>query len=69
MPVKDLSKLVHEMNTLNMAFMVNLSGFRGLYLKKSLANVRENAPNRFGLFLNVDFGLIDVLILLSKMKN
>ena len=59
MPIKDLSKLVHEMDALNMAFMVNLSGFRGLYLKKSLANIHDNAPTRFGLFLNVDFELID----------
>ena len=59
MPVKDLSKLVHEMDALNMAFMVNLSGFRGLYLKKSLVNIHDNAPTRFGLFLNIDFELID----------
>ena len=39
--------------------MINLSGFRGLYLRKSLENIRENAPNRFGLFLNVDFEAID----------
>ena len=59
MPVKDLSKMVHEMNTLNMAFIVNLSGFRVLYLKKSLANIHDNVPIRFGLFLNVNFELID----------
>jgi len=59
MPVKDLSKLVTEMDSLNMAFMVNLSGFRGLYLRKSLENIKENAPTRFGLFLNIDFETID----------
>ncbi len=59
MPIKDLSKLVIEMESLNMAFMINLSGFRGLYLRKSLENIRENAPTRFGLFLNVDFETID----------
>lgn len=59
MPVKDLSKLVTEMDSLNMAFMVNLSGFRGLYLRKSLENIEENAPTRFGLFLNIDFETID----------
>jgi hypothetical protein len=59
MPVKDLSKLVNEMDSLNMAFMVNLSGFRGLYLRKSLENIEENAPTRFGLFLNIDFETID----------
>ena len=59
MPVKDLKKLTAEMDSLNMGFMINLSGFRGLYLRKSLENIRENAPNRFGLFLNVDFEAID----------
>ena len=66
MPVKDLSKLVTEMDSLNMAFMINLSGFRGLYLRKSLENIRENAPTRFGLFLNVDFETIDDLDFAEK---
>ena len=59
MPLKDLSKLVEEMDSLNMGFMVNLSGFRGLYLEKSLKNIKENAPTRFGLFLNIDFEKLD----------
>ena len=59
MPLKNLNKLVTEMDSLNMGFMINLSGFRGLYLKKSLENIKENAPNRFGLFLNIDFEAID----------
>ena len=59
MPIKDLSKLVAEMDSLNMAFMVNLSGFRGMYLSQSLKNINENAPTRFGLFLNIDFEKID----------
>ena len=59
MPVKNLDKLVAEMDQLNMGFMINLSGFRGLYLRKSLENIRENAPRRFGLFLNIDFEDID----------
>ena len=59
MPVKDLSKLTAEMDSMNMAFMVNLSGFRGLYLYKSLQNVQENAPTRFGLFVNLDWEKID----------
>ena len=59
MPVKNLNKLVAEMDQLNMGFMINLSGFRGLYLRKSLKNIRENAPRRFGLFLNIDFEDID----------
>ena len=59
MPVKNLAKLVAEMDSMNMGFMINLSGFRGLYLRKSLENIRENAPNRFGLFLNINFEAID----------
>jgi len=59
MPVKNLNKLVAEMDQLNIGFMINLSGFRGLYLRKSLENIRENAPRRFGLFLNIDFEDID----------
>jgi len=59
MPVKNLAKLVNEMDSLNMGFMINLSGFRGLYLSKSLENIRANAPLRFGLFLNIDFETID----------
>ena len=59
MPLKNLSKLTAEMDSLNMAFMINLSGFRGLYLKQSLKNVKENAPTRFGLFVNIDFETID----------
>ncbi len=59
MPVKDLTALVTEMDRLNMAYMVNLSGFRGFYLEQSLKNIRENAPTRFGLFLNINFEAID----------
>ncbi|MDG2371729.1 MAG: amidohydrolase family protein [Flavobacteriaceae bacterium] len=59
MPIKNLDNLVFEMDSLNMAFMVNLSGFRGLYLKKSLDNINETAPTRFGLFVNIDFEKID----------
>jgi len=59
MPLKDLSILTAEMDSLNMAFMLNLSGFRGLYLAKCLENVKENAPTRFGLFVNLDWEKID----------
>lgn len=59
MPLKNLSALVNEMDSLNMGFMINLSGFRGLYLRQSLKNIQQNAPNRFGLFLNIDFEAID----------
>lgn len=59
MPVQDLDKLVAEMDSLNMAVMVNLSGFRGKYLEWSLDNVHENHPDRFVIFLNIDFEKLD----------
>ena len=59
MPINNLPKLVSEMDSLNMGFMINLSGFRGLYLQKSLENIKKNAPTRFGLFINIDFENID----------
>lgn len=64
---QDLSELVAEMDKLNMAILVNLSGrgFRrsagGLghegsaYLKRAIDNGRGNAPGRFAVFTNVDF--------------
>ncbi len=59
MPVQDLDKLVAEMDSLNMGVMVNLSGFRGKYLEWTLGNVNENHPNRFVIFLNIDFEKLD----------
>jgi len=70
MPVKNLSKLVNEMDSLNMGYLINLSGsgfgvFSGkqglmdLNLTKSLENVNENYPDRFGVFLNLDLAKID----------
>ena len=59
MPVNDLTTLTAEMDSINMAFMINLSGFRGLYLQQCLKNVKETAPNRFGLFVNLDWEKID----------
>ena len=70
MPLSDLSGLVEEMDSLNMGYMINLSGsgfatFSGnqslmdLNLSKSLDNVKENFPNRFGIFVNLDLNKID----------
>jgi predicted TIM-barrel fold metal-dependent hydrolase len=59
MPIQDLDKLVVEMDSLNMGVMVNLSGFRGKVLEWSLDNVNENYPNRFALFLNINFENLD----------
>jgi predicted TIM-barrel fold metal-dependent hydrolase len=67
MPVKDLDKLVSEMDEINMGFIVNLSGSgfgpqsaKDLYFDKSTQNIRENQPRRIGLFVNVDFNSVDV---------
>jgi predicted TIM-barrel fold metal-dependent hydrolase len=59
MPVQNLDKLVKDMDDLNMAVMVNLSGFRGKYLEWSLDNVNEKYNNRFVLFMNIDFEQLD----------
>ncbi|MEN2284122.1 amidohydrolase family protein [Algoriphagus sp. SE2] len=59
MPVQDLEKLIVEMDSLNMGLMVNLSGFRGKVLEWSLDNVNNNYPNRFVVFLNLNFENLD----------
>lgn len=55
MPSQDLSLLVKAMDTLNLALLVNLSGGSGDHLKGAISNVRQNYPNRFLVFANVDF--------------
>ncbi|MDX1362840.1 MAG: amidohydrolase family protein [Arenibacter latericius] len=55
MPTQDLAPLVADMDKLNLAIMVNLSGGSGVPLQKSLENVKNNYPNRFAIFANVDF--------------
>ncbi|MFT6203745.1 MAG: putative TIM-barrel fold metal-dependent hydrolase, partial [Spirosomataceae bacterium] len=58
---------ITDMDSLNMAVMVNLSG-RGWtrdidksteILVKSIENVKANYPNRFAVFTNVDFNSIN----------
>jgi uncharacterized protein len=62
MPEQNLNSLAAEMDKLNMAVMVNLSG-RGFgsteHLDKSLANVKRTLPKRFIVFTNMDFAAID----------
>lgn len=55
MPEMDLTTLITDMDQLNLAVMVNLSGRSGEPLKKALDNVNANYPNRFVVFANVDF--------------
>ncbi|HEY5917793.1 MAG TPA: amidohydrolase family protein [Chryseolinea sp.] len=62
MTSQDLSELTKQMDKLNMAVMVNLSG-RGRgstdHLEKSLENVKQSFPKRFIVFTNMDFQAID----------
>lgn len=55
MPTQDLSLLISDMDKLNLAIMVNLSGGSGERIKKSLKNIKDHYPNRFAVFANVDF--------------
>jgi len=55
MSAQSLEALVKEMNTLNEAIMVNLSGGSGKRLAESIKNINATHPNRFVVFANVDF--------------
>ncbi|MEO1053769.1 MAG: amidohydrolase family protein [Bacteroidota bacterium] len=67
MPDQDLDELIEEMDKLNMAVMVNLSGrgFRRVagnfdvqgtdYLKRAVQNAERTASNRFIVFTNISF--------------
>lgn len=50
-----LGSLVSEMDQLNMAVMVNLSGEGGQKLRQYTSSIKENYPKRFIVFTNVDF--------------
>jgi predicted TIM-barrel fold metal-dependent hydrolase len=55
MGTMDLADLITEMDKMNMAVMVNLSGGNGDRLKQMTDNVANHYPNRFIVFANVDF--------------
>ena len=55
MSPKDLEDLVSDMDALNEAVMVNLSGGSGASLKEKIGNIELTYPNRFVVFANVDF--------------
>lgn len=61
---QDLSPLVQDMDDLNMAVMVNLSG-RGrgsdAHFNGVMTNVEKSAPNRFIIFTNISLDNIDDL--------
>jgi predicted TIM-barrel fold metal-dependent hydrolase len=50
-----LSDLVTDMDKLNMAVMVNLSGVGGEKLKSYAQNVKQTYPDRFIIFTNINF--------------
>lgn len=62
MPGQDLNELTAEMDKLNMAVMVNLSG-RGrgdeAHLTGCIDNINRTAPNRFIVFTNIDISTIN----------
>lgn len=55
METQNLDVLAAQMDKLNMAVMVNLSGGNGSRLKRSVSNIRGSQPKRFLVFANVDF--------------
>ncbi len=55
MTPESLTGLVSDMDALNEAVMVNLSGGSGEDLKNKIANIQKNFPDRFVVFANVDF--------------
>ncbi len=55
MPTANLQKLIVDMDKLNMAVMVNLSGESGDKIKRSANNIRTNYPKRFIVFANINF--------------
>lgn len=53
---EDYKKLKTAMDTLNMRFIVNLSGGWGTMLKEKVENVRKNSmSDRLAVFANIDF--------------
>ncbi|MBL7736035.1 MAG: amidohydrolase family protein [Chitinophagaceae bacterium] len=55
MGAQDLTRLIADMDKLNMAIMVNLSGGNGESIRSSAASIRANYPKRFIVFANIDF--------------
>ena len=55
----DVAKLIREMDAMNMAVAVNLSGRSGELLKAAVDNMNGRVPGRFIQFANIDFNKID----------
>ncbi len=59
MTVDEQTKLVAEMDKLNMRMMVNLNGNYGSRGSDVVKNMKSKYPNRFIVFANLDFNNID----------
>jgi len=55
----DMDQLVAEMDAMNMAVMVNLSGGSGADLKQKVDNTERYHPGRFVHYANIDFSTVD----------
>ena len=56
---EEIAEIVADMDAMNMAVMVNLSGGSGAELLRKIQNTDKHAPGRFVHFANVDFERID----------
>ena len=56
---QEATQLIHEMNAMNMAVMVNLSGGWGAQLRRQVAMLNGRYQTRFITFANIDFSRID----------
>lgn len=59
LPAEDIDGLVAEMDRLNMAVLVNLSGRQGERLAEGMRRFKGRHPSRFVLFANLDFADVD----------
>ncbi|NNE03633.1 MAG: amidohydrolase family protein [Eudoraea sp.] len=69
MATQDLSGLIADMDAMNMAVMVNLSGRSGENIKNIMTNINENYPNRFIVFANVDFDNVGMPVWSENAAN
>jgi len=59
MSPEQVDQLVHEMDSINLRVMVNLSGGYGDRLKQMVASLKGRYPDRFVVFANLNFEGID----------
>lgn len=56
--VRDVEKLLHDMDACNVKLIVNLSGGWGDVLKENIDRYRSKYPDRFAIFANLDWSLV-----------